>query len=285
MLPLAHIKIFTIFALRNLHNRVNHRIYGISHKRLGVVYLNSNNSVISGFRNFESITLSLFNKSKFFTKNAKPSRKFSPREQQYLDANGNSTTRSTCNYSLSKSFCKKINDNIFVVVKNFLTFVLPNLSSKVNHRFCKNIKRISVVFLNPYSFAVGRFGDLEKATLSLYLKVKIFYDAKPSRKLHTREQEYLVCNGNSTIRSQCNYFSVHGLFFRGVSAVLRTHAAQTHSAQYYSAGQRFQNLLRSGQAKMLLRAGGEFHTGTYRLGAGYALQNRGIEEHFFHFIN
>ena len=177
MKPLAHIKIFTIFALRNLHNRVNHRIYGISHKRLGVVYLNSNNSVISGFRNFESITL------------------------------------------------------------------------------------------------------------SLYLKVKIFYDAKPSRKLHTREQEYLVCNGNSTIRSQCNYFSVQRLFFRGVSAVLRTHAAQTHSAQYYSAGQRFQNLLRSGQAKMLLRAGGEFHTGTYRLGAGYALQNRGIEEHFFHFIN
>lgn len=178
MKPLAHIKIFTIFALRNLHNRVNHRIYGISHKRLGVVCLNSNNSVISGFRNFESITLSLFNKSKFFTKNAKPSRKFSPREQQYLDANGNSTTR-----------------------------------------------------------------------------------------------------------SQCNYFSVHGLFFRGVSAVLRTHAAQTHSAQYYSAGQRFQNLLRSGQAKMLLRAGGEFYTGTYRLGAGYALQNRGVEEHFFHFIN
>lgn len=286
MLPLAHIKIFTKFALLNSFNgSVNRRIYTELYKRLGVVSTYSYGTAVSEFSDTGKATLSLFlTKIKFFT-NAKLGKKFSSREQQYLDANGDSTTRSTCNYSLSKSFCKKINDNIFVVVKNFLTFVLPNLSSKVNHRFCKNIKRISVVFLNPYSFAVGRFGDLEKATLSLYLKVKIFYDAKPSRKLHTREQEYLVCNGNSTIRSQCNYFSVHGLFFRGVSAVLRTHAAQTHSAQYYSAGQRFQNLLRSGQAKMLLRAGGEFHTGTYRLGAGHALQNRGIEEHFFHFIS
>ena len=178
MKPLAHIKIFTTFALLHSINGVNHRIYRIPHKRLGVVYPNSYNTVISECRNFGKATLSLFSiVIKFFT-NATHSRKFSPREQQYLDANGNSTTR-----------------------------------------------------------------------------------------------------------SQCNYFSVHGLFFRGVSAVLRTHAAQTHSAQYYSAGQRFQNLLRSGQAKMLLRAGGEFHTGTYRLGAGYALQNRGIEEHFFHFIN
>ena len=180
MKPLAHIKIFTTFALLNLHNGVNHRIYKTHLKRLGVVYLNSNNTVISGFSNFESITLSLYSiltKFNFFT-NAKPCKKFSSREQQYLDANGNSTTR-----------------------------------------------------------------------------------------------------------SQCNYFSIFRLFFPGVSAVLRTHAAQTHSAQYYSAGQKFQNLLRSGQAKMLLRAGGEFYTGTYRLGAGYALQNRGIEEHFFHFIN
>ena len=251
---LTHIKIFTIFALRNLHNRVNHRIYKTHLKRLGVVYLNSNNSVISGFRNFESITLSLFNKSKFFTKNAKPSRKFSPREQQYLDANGNSTTRSTCNYSLSKSFCKKINDNIFVVVKNFLTFVLPNLSSKVNHRFCKNIKRISVVFLNPYSFAVGRFGDLEKATLSLYLKVKIFYDAKPSRKLHTREQEYLVCNGNSTTRSTCNHFSVFRLFFPGVPRLLRCYEPQSYPHHYRQTRHRNAYPVFLRQEKSLLRA-------------------------------
>lgn len=251
---LTHIKIFTIFALRNLHNRVNHRIYKTHLKRLGVMYLNSNNSVISGFRNFESITLSLFNKSKFFTKNAKPSRKFSPREQQYLDANGNSTTRSQCNYSLSKSFCKKINDNIFVVVKNFLTFVLPNLSSKVNHRFCKNIKRISVVFLNPYSFAVGRFGDLEKATLSLYLKVKIFYDAKPSRKLHTREQEYLVCNGNSTTRSTCNHFSVFRLFFPGVPGLLRCHEPQSYPHHYRQTRHRNAYPVFLRQEKSLLRA-------------------------------
>ena len=208
MLPLAHIKIFTKFALRYLFNLgVNHKIYTLTNA-YSVVFPISYYTVISKCRNFGRATLSLSStKIKFFTFYATLSKKFSSREQQYLDANGNSTTRSTCNYSLSKSFCKKINDNIFVVVKNFLTFVLPNLSSKVNHRFCKNIKRISVVFLNPYSFAVGRFGDLEKATLSLYLKVKIFYDAKPSRKLHTREQEYLVCNGNSTTRSTCNHFS------------------------------------------------------------------------------
>ena len=233
MLPLAHIKIFTKFALRQfLSNSVNHRIYHNRNKRLGVVSPFSNYTVIRGCRKLGKATLSLFSiVIKFFT-NATTSRKLHTREQEYLVCNGNSTTRSQCNHSLSKSFCKKINDNIFVVVKNFLTFVLPNLSSKVNHRFCKNIKRISVVFLNPYSFAVGRFGDLEKATLSLYLKVKIFYDAKPSRKLHTREQEYLVCNGDSTTRSTCNHFSVFRLFFPGVPGLLRCHEPQSYPHHY-----------------------------------------------------
>lgn len=252
---LTHIKIFTKFALRYLFNLgVNHKIYTLTNA-YSVVFPISYYTVISKCRNFGRATLSLFStKIKFFTFYATLSKKFSSREQQYLDANGNSTTRSQCNYSLSKSFCKKINDNIFVVVKNFLTFVLPNLSSKVNHRFCKNIKRISVVFLNPYSFAVGRFGDLEKATLSLYLKVKIFYDAKPSRKLHTREQEYLVCNGNSTTRSTCNHFSVFRLFFPGVPGLLRCHEPQSYPHHYRQTRHRNAYPVFLRQEKSLLRA-------------------------------
>ena len=173
-------------------------------------------------------------------------------------------------------------------IKIFTTFALLNsFNGSVNRRIYTELyKRLGVVSTYSYGTAVSEFSDTGKATLSLFLtKIKFFTNAKLGKKFSSREQQYLDANGDSTTRSQCNYFSVQGLFFRGVSAVLRTHAAQTHSAQYYSAGQRFQNLLRSGQAKMLLRAGGEFHTGTYRLGAGYALQNRGIEEHFFHFIN
>ena len=252
---LTHIKIFTTFALLNSFNgSVNRRIYTELYKRLSVVSTYSYGTAVSEFSDTGKATLSLFLMIiKFFT-NAKLGKKFSSREQQYLDANGNSTTRSQCNYSLSKSFCKKINDNIFVVVKNFLTFVLPNLSSKVNHRFCKNIKRISVVFLNPYSFAVGRFGDLEKATLSLYLKVKIFYDAKPSRKLHTREQEYLVCNGNSTTRSTCNHFSVFRLFFPGVPGLLRCHEPQSYPHHYRQTRHRNAYPVFLRQEKSLLRA-------------------------------
>ena len=172
-------------------------------------------------------------------------------------------------------------------IKIFTTFALLHSINGVNHRIYRiPHKRLGVVYPNSYNTVISECSNFGRATLSLFLMIiKFFTNATLSKKFSSREQQYLDANGNSTTRSQCNYFSVQGLFFRGVSAVLRTHAAQTHSAQYYSAGQRFQNLLRSGQAKMLLRAGGEFHTGTYRLGAGYALQNRGVEEHFFHFIN
>lgn len=176
-------------------------------------------------------------------------------------------------------------------IKIFTTFALRQfLSNSVNRRIYRiSHRRLGVVY--PFSIytvytVIRGCRKLGKATLFLFsIVIKFFTNATTSRKFSPREQQYLDANGDSTTRSQCNYFSVQRLFFRGVSAVLRTHAAQTHSAQYYSAGQRFQNLLRSGQAKMLLRAGGEFHTGTYRLGAGYALQNRGVEEHFFHFIS
>ena len=99
MLPLAHIKIFTKFALLNSFNgSVNHRIYTELHKRLGVVSTYSYGTAVSEFSDTGKATLSLFSiVIKFFT-NAKLGKKFSPREQQYLDANGNSTTRSQCNH-------------------------------------------------------------------------------------------------------------------------------------------------------------------------------------------
>ena len=172
-------------------------------------------------------------------------------------------------------------------IKIFTTFALLHSINGVNHRIYRiPHKRLGVVYPNSYNTVISECSNFGRATLSLFLMIiKFFTNATLSKKFSSREQQYLDANGNSTTRSTCNHFSVFRLFFPAVPRLLRTHAAQTHSAQYYSAGQRFQNLLRSGQAKMLLRAGGEFHTGTYRLGAGHALQNRGVEEHFFHFIS
>ncbi len=84
----SHTKILSIFALRNLFfHSVNHKIYIFQNNRLGVVFLDSYYTVISGFRNLEEATLSLFiNFFKIFTY-VKPSKSFSTREQQYLTAN------------------------------------------------------------------------------------------------------------------------------------------------------------------------------------------------------
>lgn len=177
MLPLAHIKIFTIFALRNLHNRVNHRIYKTHLKRLGVVYLNSNNSVISGFRNFESITLSLFNKSKFFTKNAKPSRKFSPREQQYLDANGNSTTRSTCNhFSVFRLF--------FPRVPGLLRCHEPQ--SYPHHYRQTRHRNAYPVFLRQEKSLLRAWQQLRKSLPRAYHQYAYAYGSSINLKIHTK---------------------------------------------------------------------------------------------------
>lgn len=95
MLPLATSIKLPIFALRQLHNSVNLRIYRILHKRLGVVYPDSNNTVISGCRKPGKATLSLFlNNIKFFT-NATTSKKFSTREQQYLTTNAQPCDKGT----------------------------------------------------------------------------------------------------------------------------------------------------------------------------------------------
>lgn len=94
MPTLAHPKKFLIFALRQFSiSSVNHRIYRILHKRLGVVIPFSNYTAIRGCRKLGKATLSLFlNKIKFFT-NATTSRKFSTREQQYLTTNAQPSDR------------------------------------------------------------------------------------------------------------------------------------------------------------------------------------------------
>ena len=126
-------------------------------------------------------------------------------------------------------------------IKIFTTFALLHSINGVNHRIYRiPHKRLGVVYPNSYNTVISECSNFGRATLSLFLMIiKFFTNATLSKKFSSREQQYLDANGNSTTRSQCNYFSVHGLFFRGVSAVLRTHAAQTHSAQYYSAGKGF----------------------------------------------
>lgn len=71
---LAQSKNITTFALRNiLFDSVNHRIY--RYKRLGVAFLNSNDTVVSVFRNSEKAAPFLYLIFKFFT-NAKHCKKF-----------------------------------------------------------------------------------------------------------------------------------------------------------------------------------------------------------------
>ena len=72
---LAQSKNITTFALLNLFNYggVNRRIY--RYKRLGVAFLNSNSTSVSGFSNLEKAAPFLYSVLKFFT-NAKPSKKF-----------------------------------------------------------------------------------------------------------------------------------------------------------------------------------------------------------------
>lgn len=95
---LATSKKLSIFALPQLFNSsVNLRIYRILHKRLGVVYLYSNSTAVSGCGDFESITLSLyliFTKFKFFT-NATTSKKFSTAEREYAATNAQPCDKGT----------------------------------------------------------------------------------------------------------------------------------------------------------------------------------------------
>lgn len=176
---LTHIKIFTTFALLNLHNGVNHRIYKTHLKRLGVVYLNSNNTVISGFSNFESITLSLYSiltKFNFFT-NAKPCKKFSSRKQQYLDANGNSTTRSTCNhFSVFRLF--------FPGVPGLLRCHEPQ--SYPHHYRQTRHRNAYPVFLRQEKSLLRAWQQLRKSLPRAYHQYAYAYGSSINLKIHTK---------------------------------------------------------------------------------------------------
>ena len=142
-------------------------------------------------------------------------------------------------------------------IKIFTIFALRQfLGNSVNHRIYHNRnKRLGVV--SPFSnYTVIRgCRKLGKATLSLFsIVIKFFTNATTSRKLHTREQEYLVCNGNSTTRSQCNYFSIFRLFFPRVPGLLRCHEPQSYPHHYRQTQHRNAYPVFLRQEKSLLRA-------------------------------
>ena len=177
MKPLAHIKIFTTFALLHSINGVNHRIYRIPHKRLGVVYPNSYNTVISECSNFGRATLSLFLMIiKFFT-NATLSKKFSSREQQYLDANGNSTTRSTCNhFSVFRLF--------FPGVPGLLRCHEPQ--SYPHHYRQTRHRNAYPVFLRQEKSLLRAWQQLRKSLPRAYHQYAYAYGSSINLKIHTK---------------------------------------------------------------------------------------------------
>lgn len=93
----ANYKNFTIFALRNsficsANHRICRQLY--TPYKCGLLY--SYCTAMSGFRSFEKATLSLYSiltKIKFFTKNAKPSKKFSTAEREYAATNAQPSDR------------------------------------------------------------------------------------------------------------------------------------------------------------------------------------------------
>lgn len=151
MTPLANSKKISIFALRNLHYSVNHRIYRILHKRLGVVYLYSYYTVISGFRNFESITLSLYSiltKFKFFT-NAKPSKRFSTREQEYLATNAQPSDRAKTTQHYQSIKKKELGAyplllSIRLLIREFYGYV-RGIPAQVVQNLIKSIQRCHTI--------------------------------------------------------------------------------------------------------------------------------------------
>ena len=174
---LTHIKIFTKFALLHSINGVNHRIYRIPHKRLGVVYPNSYNTVISECSNFGRATLSLFLMIiKFFT-NATLSKKFSSREQQYLDANGNSTTRSTCNhFSVFRLF--------FPGVPGLLRCHEPQ--SYPHHYRQTRHRNAYPVFLRQEKSLLRAWQQLRKSLPRAYHQYAYTYGSSINLKIHTK---------------------------------------------------------------------------------------------------
>ena len=176
-MPLAHIKIFTTFALPQLFNRgVNHKIYTLTNA-YSVVFLFSYCTAISGCGDYEKATLSLFlTKIKFFT-NATTSRKFSSREQQYLDANGNSTTRSTCNhFSVFRLF--------FPRVPGLLRCHEPQ--SYPHHYRQTRHRNAYPVFLRQEKSLLRAWQQLRKSLPRAYHQYAYAYGSSINLKIHTK---------------------------------------------------------------------------------------------------
>lgn len=136
-------------------------------------------------------------------------------------------------------------------------FALPtHIVSSVNHRIYRILNTHRRSFLYSYcTTAISGFGDFEKATLSLFLtKIKFFTNAKPSKKLHPREVQYLGSNGYPTTRGRAFYFSFFRLFLRGVFPVLPAAQCQSHTHLHGKAKPRNPHTAFHRQEKSLLRA-------------------------------
>lgn len=187
---LAQSKNITTFALLNLFNYggVNRRIY--RYKRLGVAFLNSNSTSVSGFSNLEKAAPFLYSVLKFFT-NAKPSKKFWSRRstvscaKRYLTKRGE---KSLQKLATTEKCC------------TFASQLLHNCGA--NHRFYYNTHRRGEY--HSYCIAICESCTSGKATLFLFNQLinflKFFTNATFSRKFTTREQQYLVCSVHPTKR-------------------------------------------------------------------------------------
>lgn len=175
---LTHIKIFTTFALLNSFNgSVNRRIYTELYKRLSVVSTYSYGTAVSEFSDTGKATLSLFLMIiKFFT-NAKLGKKFSSREQQYLDANGDSTTRSTCyHFSVFRLF--------FPGVPGLLRCYEPQ--SYPHHYRQTRHRNAYPVFLRQEKSLLRAWQQLRKSLPRAYHQYAYAYGSSINLKIHTK---------------------------------------------------------------------------------------------------
>ncbi|AFR36271.1 hypothetical protein B739_1680 [Riemerella anatipestifer RA-CH-1] len=164
----SHTKILSIFVLPNsFFSSVNHRIC-IRNNNLGVVFLYSYGTAISGFGDSEEATLSLFlTKNKIFT-NAKPSKSFSTREQQYLTANAQPSDSGHF-----KNFSKKI-----ATSEKCCTFAPShsfNIGANPFRFYLIGYKRSGVVYFRSNSSAVSECDNFGSITLSLFVNFLKFF--------------------------------------------------------------------------------------------------------------
>ncbi|AQY22655.1 hypothetical protein AB406_1712 [Riemerella anatipestifer] len=173
----SHTKILSIFALRNLFfHSVNHKIYIFQNNRLGVVFLDSYYTVISGFRNLEEATLSLFiNFFKIFTY-AKPSKNFRANEGKYFALNAQPSDSGHF-----KNFSKKI-----ATSEKCCTFVPPQLLNDGSNPF-RFYERSGVVYSYSNDSVVSGCGKLWKHH-AFFIKcinfLNLFTNATASKKFN-----------------------------------------------------------------------------------------------------